>query len=322
MREAIKNFAEQFNFKAVVENKSSLKPAKKVVLGGMGGSHLAGDIIKMVRSDLDFQIHSDYGLPRLLPEDLKERLFIASSYSGNTEETIDFAEKAFENKLNLAIIATGGKLLEFAKKNNVPYVVLPSEGIQPRMALGFSFLAISKLLGPHGMCDELSTYAKILKPETLEEEGKNLANALNSKVPIICSSTSNGAVAYNWKIKFNETGKIPAFCSVFPELNHNEMTGFDIDLSTKDLSSRFHFIFLKDDKDNPRTIKRMDVCEQLYKARGLGTTSINFNGSSTLERIFNSLLLADWTAYHSALLYGVDSENVPMVEEFKKLIAE
>src|SRR3989344_3768948 len=136
MQEAIKSFAKQFTFEPVIVNAELLKPSKKFVLGGMGGSHLAGDIIKMTRSDLDFQIHSDYGLPPLLIADLKERLCIASSYSGNTEETIDFAEVAQKNKLNLAVIATGGKLIEFAKNHCVPFIVLPSDGIQPRMALG------------------------------------------------------------------------------------------------------------------------------------------------------------------------------------------
>jgi glucose/mannose-6-phosphate isomerase len=188
------------------------------------------------------------------------------------------------------------------------------------MALGLGLRAISKLLGPHGMCDELSTYSRIIKPENLEEEGKKLASSLQNKVPIIYASTRNKSVVQNWKIKFNETGKIPAFFNIFPELNHNEMTGFDVIPETKKLSSQFHFIFLRDERDDSRTKKRMDVCEKLYKDRGLEVASLPFRGETVLECILNSLLLADWTSYHLALFYGVDSENVPMVEEFKKLI--
>ncbi len=318
MEEAIRNFHTQFLFRPVVENAGKLSRAKKFVVGGMGGSHLAAGLIARLRPSLDLAIHRDYGLPTL--PDAHERLYIASSYSGNTEETIDFAKTAVKKGYDVAVVAVGGKLLEFARKKKLPYVVLPDTGVQPRSALGFSLLALLALMREKRLLADCGPLAKILSPDACEGEGKKLAKRLFSSVPIIYASSRNREVAYNWKIKFNETGKIPAFYNVFPELNHNEMTGFDAVPKTKGLSDRFHFIFLTDSDDHPKIRQRMTVCRTLYEDRGLPVTEVPLEGRSPLEKIFTSLLVADWTALHTARLYGAEAEQVPMVEEFKRLI--
>ena len=156
----------------------------------------------------------------------------------------------------------------------------------------------------------------------MKEEGKNLAQTLNGSIPLIYASRVNTSLAHIWKITLNETGKIPAFYNVFPELNHNEMTGFDLKERTKHLSERFHFIFLRDQNDHPLVQKRMDVTAQFYRQRGLKVEMLELKGKTVFHKIFSSLLLADWTAYYLALHYGVDPEQIPMVEEFKKLISE
>jgi len=161
----------------------------------------------------------------------------------------------------------------------------------------------------------------LLDSSGIENSGRELAEKIKGKIPVIYSSSQNSAIAYNWKIKFNETGKIPAFYNVFPELNHNEMTGFDVKEPTKPLSEKFYFIFLKDEADHPKVIKRMDITKKLYGDRGLSAEMISLDGGNILEKMFSSLLLADWTAYYTAVQYGADPEQVPMVEEFKKLIA-
>lgn len=320
MQMAIKDFATQFDYEPVIENKDSFRPAEKFILNGMGGSHLAADLLKVARPKLDFRVFEAYGLPAVPEGEEKDFLFIASSYSGNTEEAVDFAHEVHEKGLNLAIIATGGQLIDFAQANNLAYIQMPNTGIQPRSALGFAIVALAKMTGDKTLCGELHPLAEILKPNTLEAQGKQLAETLRGKVPVIYSSTRNHSVAYNWKIKFNETGKIPAFYNVFPELNHNEMTGFDVIDSNKKLSENMHFVFLTDENDHERVQKRMEVCEKLYTDRGLPVTKVAIEGSSVFERIFNSLLVADWAAVYTAALYGAESEQVPMIEEFKKRI--
>jgi len=319
MQEAIKNFNKQFKYNPKIENQSSLKRKKKIIILGMGGSHLAADLIAGINEKYNIKIHSDYGLPKVDDKELNKSLIIASSYSGNTEEVIDGLEKALVQNLNCAVIATGGKLIKIAQENNLPYIQMPNDGIQPRSALGYSILALLKLMGQVEILVELKNLTK-LNPAKFERSGKKLAKKLKGKVPIIYSSTHNRAVAYNWKIKFNETGKIPAFYNILPELNHNEMTGLDVKDSSRDLSANFYFIFLLDKEDDKRILKRFKILQKLYKKRGLPVRVIKMSGDG-FTKIFSSLLLADWTALYIAKQYGLEAEQVPMVEEFKSQIS-
>lgn len=320
MHEAIKNFPKQFEYKPVVENSVKLKKYKKFIILGMGGSNLAPELFKIRNPLIDIYSHRDYGLPALKPKVLKESLIIASSYSGNTEEVIDGFKIALKKKYPLAALCTGGKLLDLAKKNKIPYIQMPATGIQPRSALGYATKGFAELLGEKKFARELSELSTLLKPHELERAGKALARKLKGHVPVLYASLRNEPIVYNWKIKFNETGKIPAYGNVFSELNHNEMTGFDVKDTTRNLSKMFYFVFLKDASDNPKITKRMNITERLYRERGLPVEVAMINGKTPFHKIFSSLLLADWTAYYTAQEYGVEAEQVPMVEEFKKLI--
>ena len=320
MHEIIKSFASQFAFSPKIENASKLKHYERYIVAGMGGSHLAADLVKILKPGLDFLVHSDYDLPPIHSKDINKTLIIASSYSGNTEETITAFEEAGRQDIARAAVGVGGKLIQLAKRTGVPYIVLPNTRIQPRSALGFSTRAILALMKETRLLRESSKLAKILKPSSLEVSGKALAKRLRGFVPIVYASRQNGPIALNWKIKFNETGKVPAFWNVFPELNHNEMTSFDAAPSTKKLSKPFYFIFLEDGGDDPRLRKRMAIMKKLFTARGLTVQTIELKGKTELEKIFSSLVLADWAAYYTAHAYGLDAEEVPLVEEFKKLI--
>ena len=326
MYEAIKNFAKQFAWEPRIENAGGLKPSNsftRLIVAGMGGSHLAADLLKMSKPGIDFLIHSDYGLPPLSDTTPGESVVIASSYSGNTEETLDAYDAAKHQGLSRAAVAVGGKLLERAAQDGVPYIRMPDTGIQPRSALGFGFKALLALMGEEVALRDAGKLAEILDPAVYEEEGKELAGRLKGYVPVIYTSLRNAAIGYNWKIKFNETGKIPAFANVFPELNHNEMTGFDVQDSTRPLSQGFFFLFLKDPADHPKVVRRMEATVSLYRDRRLPAAVLELveRDANLFYKIFSSLILADWAAYFTAKGYGVEAEQVPMVEEFKKRIA-
>lgn len=320
MLQAIKEFPKQFEYKPSIKNTDKLKPAKKYIVLGMGGSHLAADIIKSTYPGLKIIIHSNYGLPNLSDRELKDYLIIASSYSGNTEEVIDGLKKAYAKKLNIVIIAVGGQMLRWAKKYNLPYIALPDLKIQPRSALGVSLRAMLKSMGLNKTLESTNIIATKIKSHNYQKKGEKIAKQLKNKIPVIYASDKNLDLAYNWKIKFNETGKIPAFYNVLPELNHNEMNGFDVVTKTRHLASQFAFIFLYDTTDHAKVIKRLRILNQLYKKRRLKVISIKMDNPNKWLKIFACLLLADWTAYYTALLYGRDPEYVPMVEEFKQLM--
>ncbi len=316
----IKNFNKQFAWEPRIENARVLKKFKKFIVVGMGASHFAADIIKAWRPDFEVISWSNYGLPALPPKELKEYLVIASSYSGNTEETIDAFKLARKKKLHLAVVASGGKLNALAQTLKLPYVVVPS-GVQPRSALGYTVKATLALMHERQALRDLAKLKNILHPSRYEKKGKDLARKLNGSVPIIYASPRNYSAAYNWKTRFNETGKIPAFYNVIPEMNHNEMAGFDATRSAAPLSQHFYFIFLKDKDDHPQIIKRMDVMRRIFTKRGFRSEVVLLRGKNCWEKIFSSIMLADWTAYYTGRQYNAEPEAVAMIEEFKKLVA-
>ncbi len=322
MRDAIENFQTQFAYKPEIVNFENLKRRGIFIVAGMGGSHLGADIIQAYDPSLDIIVRSDYGLSSYPRSVLENSLVIANSYSGDTEEVIDVFKEAAGRGLPVAAIAKGGRLMQLAKTLGAPYIELPPATLQPRSALGFSVRALLCMIGHEQGLEETGELASALSSLQFEEQGRTLAGILQGKVPVIYSSERNRAIAYNWKIKFNETGKIPAFCNVFPELNHNEMTGYDVLDSTKELSRNLFFLFVNDAEDDPRIQKRMSLTKKLFQNRGLSCESLEIQGNSRFYRIFSSLVIADWVAYYTAEFYGADREQVPMVEEFKKLMTK
>lgn len=320
MRSAILSFPKQFFFEPAVGNAGRLGSHGRFLVAGMGGSHLSADLLLCGDPSLPITVWSDYSLPYLDNDEKKRTLVIASSYSGNTEETLDAYATAQRIGMDVAVVAVGGQLLEQACQDGVPYVTLPDASIQPRMALGFSALALLKILGAEKVMASLFSLAKILHPADEEEAGRTLAAELAGKIPVFYSSQKNRAVAMNWKIKSNETGKIPAFCHVLPEMNHNEMTGFDATEKSRVLSSLFHLVLLRDPSDDTRVQRRMDVMEAMLGKRGLPFASVVLSGQDVWQKIFRSLMMADWFALATAESNGAEPEQVHMVEKFKRLM--
>lgn len=317
MSEDIKSFPKQFEFEPFIENKEKLLPAHKFIVAGMGGSNLATGIIQIVIPKIDMLIRRDYGLPDWPDTSFKNTLLIASSYSGNTEETVDAFHKAIAKNINTAVVTAGGELLKLARSQGIPYVQIPDTGIEPRSALGFSILSLLKLMGQEKAIKELKPLAKSLNASQAEQEGKDWAEKLKDSVPVIYSSLKNRDIAYNWKIRFNETGKVPSFINFFPELNHNEMNSFGAGKATDDLSKMFRFIFIKDG-DSPRIKLRMGILKDLYEKKGLKVFEYTLKGKSEWEKIFFAIMVADWTAYYIATSNGLPTSEVAMVEDFKK----
>lgn len=322
MYEAIIKTNKQFDFEPKIENEKNLREFSKYVIVGMGGSNLATGLIKMWKPELDVISHRNYGLPKLENTELQKRLIIFSSYSGNTEEVIDSYIKAGEIGLNRAVITVGGRLLELAKKDKTTYIQMPDLGIQPRSALPLSVISFLKMLGLEELLSGIRELRHIFNPKNFETEGKKLSEILNNRIPIIYTAAENEILGYIWKITFNETGKIPAFNNVIPELNHNEINGFDVGKMTTQLSGNFYFLFLSDQHDNVKIKKRMKITTKLYADRNLPSKIITSDEENKFLKIFNSIVLAEFTAYFTAERYGLESEQVPMVEEFKKMMID
>ena len=316
MFESIKKVKEQFLWNPEMVGKTfdfaHGKGPQKIIICGMGGSNIASGFLEMLGPDLEIVTHRSYGLPE---NTSKEDLIIISSYSGNTEEALDAFEKAVSGGFRALTISTGGELLRRAKEGGVSFIEVPNTGIEPRMALGYSLFAMLKAVGDEENIKKAQEFGEKFNPEIFEEEGTGLAEKLRGKVPVIYSSWANKAIAYAWKIKFNEIAKIPAFFNVFPELNHNEMVGF---LTTGSITNPY-FIFLKDSQDHPRIQKRMEITKTMLEKKGFLVNVCDLEGE-LFEKIFNSLALADWASYNLAKNSNLDPEDSSVIEEFKKKI--
>ncbi len=322
-RKVILDFPLQFKAGIERAEKIAFKNGfERILICGMGGSALAGEILKMYFKNSKIKIplflHRDYNLPFQVD---KKDLIVAISYSGNTEETISSFNEALRRKLKVAAITSGGKLAQLCQKNEIPLVLIPT-GIPPRSALGYLFAALLKILINcqilPDVSEEILILEKTLHPKKLENSGKKLAQKLKNKIPLIYASCFNFPLAKIWKIKFNENSKIPAFANFFPELNHNEMVGFSEISNFQIPISNFYVLILKDLKDHLRILKRMDLTAEILKKRGVKVENIYLQGKNFFSKIFSNLLLADWVSYYLALNYKIDPRPVKIVEEFKK----
>lgn len=318
MKDRLKELPRQLLYQPTVIHEDRLRPAKRFIVCGLGGSHLAASLLQSAAPGLDLFIHRDYGLPLLPEEHWRDSLIILSSYSGNTAEVLAGAEQALRLGLNAVMVTQGGSLFRFAETHHLPYVKLPDSDLPPRLGLGWSLKAVLKLLGAAEIGKAAEAAAPVLENWSGEELGRGVAETLNGRLPLIYASAKNWAIAYAWKIILNETAKIPAFYNVLPEANHNELAGFDPRGASGALLGQFAALLLPDPADDPRIGRRFDLLKEIYSELGLTVRSLPFSSDTNpWVKIFQSLLLADWTAYHLAVGQGLDPWPVPVIEDFK-----
>lgn len=319
LEDSILRFRTQFDWQPEIMHQEALRPHKNVIIVGMGGSHLGPWMLKHYVGGKNIFIHRDYGLPDVSADVLNDALIILSSYSGDTEEVLDAGRVAMEKGYAIAAISCGGKLIDFARQHALPHIVVPDMNLQPRIAIGVSMLGIAKLMMSSDMEQVVRSAGQSIDPAAGREEGMRLAEALRGKIPVIYASSMNMPLSYLWKIKLNESGKIPAFQNSFPEMCHNELCGFDTAESTSMLSERFHAVLLDDATDHPRNIIRMKAVSDILREKSIGVSIVSLSGDG-LARIFAGAVLADWVSLYLAAYYGVPDEAVPLVEDFKKRI--
>ncbi len=297
---------------------------ENVVAAGMGGSALATDFVNaFLKGKPCVNTHRDYGLPDSVS---KKTLFFALSYSGNTEETLSTVRAAVTRGAKIVCVASGGELERIALRKKLSLVKLPP-GLQPRCATGYFFSVILSILHEAGLTRDysrdLTALTKKLEKKRVESEkkGAELAAKLRDAIPLVYSSSEWWSVARAWKIKFNENAKIPSFYAVLPELNHNEVAGFSENRGRRALAN-FHAVFLRDAASDARVLKRFLVTRELLRELGVNSSVVEMKGVNALEKMFSTAWLGDFTAFNLALARGVDPEQVPVVEYFKKKLAE
>jgi len=307
------------------------KKYDSVVLSGMGGSALVGELLKIYLSDgfkvpstqfpVKIHINRSYSLP---PESFEPNcLNIISSYSGNTEETLSSFDEALKNNLDCLGMGSGGRLQEICKEKNVPFLAMPipSPSFQPRCATGYGFSALLQLFANSGILtlktENFKNAAEKIKADinVFSTLGSDIAKKITNKTPVVYAPIKFKALALIWKIMFNENAKTPALWNFFPELSHNEMVGFT------NPQAAFYFLMLRDKNDIPDNLKRLEITVNIFKEYGIDSTVVDIPGGDIIYRIFSVLQIGSFVSYHLALLYGTDPTPVEMVEKLKKMLA-
>ncbi|MBM3272424.1 hypothetical protein FJY94_04080 [Candidatus Kaiserbacteria bacterium] len=315
MMDTLARFGEQFAWQPEVVNADTLAVHGRFVVCGMGGSHLGAWLIAQYGNKPEpIHIHRDYGLPNPVPPGA---LIILSSYSGNTEEVLDAAQAARGAGLPIAAVTTGGKLLAFAQEHSIPYVQMPQTQLEPRLAIGFSMLALARLMQDAPLEALIRDAGLAVMPESRKEEGLAIGQSLVLHIPWVWSSRQNESLSYIWKIQFNESAKTLAASHCMPELAHNELSGFDVVAATSELTRKAYVVMLEDAADHPRVQKRMQIARQILEERQIGVTTVRLAGQGFFKA-FDAAILADWAATALAEHYNVPNPETPLIAEFKR----
>ena len=254
-------------------------------------------------------------------------MFIASSYSGNTEETLEALNQAEQKGAKIVVLAAGGKLVEIAKEKNYPLLTLPQIG-QPRYAVFYSFKALVTLLQSAGLAatenaiQDLASTADFVRSSatswlptvaTKQNPAKQLANELAGKSIVIYGGPLLSPTAYKWKISFNENAKTVAWWNEFPEFNHNEFVGW----SSHPIEKLYAIVELRSSLEHARIQKRFEISERLLSGRRPVPNVVEVQGGNILEQMLWSVTFGDFVSIYLALLNNVNPTPVDLVEKLK-----
>lgn len=300
-----------------------------ICIAGMGGSAIGGDLIRAYSAEscpVPVSVIRGYEVPGWVGENT---LFIASSFSGNTEETLSALSGARERGAWLAAVTSGGQLLLKATQEEFDYIKIPG-GMPPRAALAYNFVSLFRIFQFLGYLDEgdeaLSETEVLLSGQGSllanfqESEALALARDLIDTLPIIYSnSTLLEPVNLRWRCQFEENSKTLAYGNTLPEMNHNEIVGWEY---IAHLTGRLSVILLLDEQEDPRIKKRMHIVKELIEDQAASISILKSRGKSRLTRMFSLVQLADWTSYYLAILNEVDPTPIAKIDLLKSKLAE
>jgi len=304
------------------------KPPQAVVLLGMGGSAVAGDLLRALwheRAPCPVEVIRGYTVPAWVGPDT---LVVASSYSGETEETLAAFDAARAAGAGALVVTSGGRLGERATREDLPWVRIPP-GFPPRAALAYLLVPLVTVLGrvwpALGHADERDEAAEVVEslgvelgPESAApaNPAKALAAWALGRTPVIYGSDATASVAYRWRTQFEENAKVLAASGALPEMNHNAIEAWGAGPG-----GRWAVVFLRDRGDHPRVARRIELTRAIIEAHA-PTREVWSRGRGQLARILSLVSLGDWVSYYVALLRGVDPWTVETLDAFKRRMAE
>ncbi len=311
---------------------SATRNFKNTVVLGMGGSAIGGDLLSDYLADelsIPIVVIRGYDIPKFVDEN---SLVFSVSYSGNTEETISALKKCLEAKARIIALTSGGKLAVLSQENNFPVIKVPA-GIQPRAAISYLFFPILKALERLGLIKERSSEIEetisilqdlsreyCAKTPSENNLAKKVALSLYQHLPLVYGSEGLlGAVAMRWKTQINENSKWPCFWNVFPELDHNEIVGYEIE---NNINRQVKIIYLQDKEGLLRVEQRRKITRKIIEDKVAEFIVCPTKGKGKMSRMFSLIFLGDLASYYLAILNQVDPSPVACIEDLKKELAK
>lgn len=304
---------------------------RNVVFTGLGGSAIGGDLVRSYLAGevkIPIIVNRNYGLPEFVDQ---RTLLVVTSYSGNTEETLQAYEEGEKRSAKIIAVTSGGELAGRAGRGGVPLVTIPS-GLPPRAALGYLFLPALIILSKIGIASDKSKeiqeaiaclrgLSKKLGPKlsSKDNQAKALASAIYGRFPLIYGSNDFfDVVTMRWRTQLAENSKHLASSHLFPELTHNEIVGW---ANPPDLIKKFVVIILRDRDDHPRIARRMAVTSDIIKKLACDLIEVWSEGEGILSRIYSLIYIGDFASFYLAILNGVDPTPVERIDYLKRELA-
>ncbi|MCM8760719.1 MAG: bifunctional phosphoglucose/phosphomannose isomerase [Candidatus Omnitrophica bacterium] len=338
MINVIASFPEQchdaihIGLKAGIERSFLKSSYNNIVCTGLGGSAVGADIARSyiaAKARIPLFVNRDYTLPAFVSE---KTLVVASSYSGNTEETLSAYKDAKRKGARVVAITSGGVLKKMAESDGFPVIVIPG-GMQPRCAVGYSLFTLLGILSKLGIIKENPAETaeaievmrrlrdKILGPTVkgVSNVAKTIAGRIHGKFPVIYGSQVHlDAVVIRWRGQFAENAKTLASTHVFPEMCHNEIAGWQ---NPSFLSKVFAVIILRDTGEPMRLSRQIDLTKSILNRDGVSVTDVWSSGRGVLARIFSLAYIGDFVSYYLAILNRCDPTPVEKIAYLKKITA-
>ena len=294
---------------------------RNVLISGMGGSGIGANLVQSLtfgRIPIPVSVCKGYNIPQFVSP---HTLFIACSYSGNTEETLASIQKAMLKRAHVICITSGGKMLEIAKEYNLLYIQVPAGSPSPRAMIGYSIISLlfvlyhSNLIGAAFIKETENAIEYIDRgAKAIKAEAELIAKKLKGKLPIIYCDGRLEAMAVRFQNQINENSKQLAHVNTFPEMNHNEIVGW---VFPENLLKQSQVIYLYSDHDHDRVEKRMEICRSIIEKKSTHIIDIVAEGASLLEQYYYLIHLTDWISYYLAKENQIDPDPVEVITYLK-----
>ncbi|OUV71900.1 MAG: bifunctional phosphoglucose/phosphomannose isomerase [Flavobacteriales bacterium TMED123] len=302
--------------------KKSNKTFKNVLICGLGGSGIGGTIVNDVLSSgvsIPILATKDYSIPNFVDD---STLVIASSYSGNTEETLYALEKCIKKNAEVCIITSGGKLKNLAEENNFNHIIIPGEQ-PPRAMFGYAFTELFYVLTHYGIIDEAfkADFEKAInlldaEKADIQSQAKDLAKKMYQQTPVIYVAQGFEGVAVRFRQQINENSKMLCWHHVIPEMNHNELLGWRTNVEN------LAVVYFRNKLDFDRNQVRMDINKKVISKYTSNISEVWSKGDSVIENTLYHINLGDWISWYLSEMNNVDAIEIDVINYLKEELAK